>query len=292
VGEIGYLTSIAKPDVAIVNNVGPAHLEGFGSLENIAKAKAEIYNGLSENGVAIINRDDVFSDFWVDYCASHCAAQRVISFSMQDETADVYAAVMEHDRVLVTADGDQAELKLKVPGKHNVMNALAAVSATMSVGVPLKSIVTSLSDFENIRGRLTVIESAAGFRVIDDAYNANPKSVSAAIDVLASMPGDTVLVLGDMAELGEDAARLHALIGEKAKQAGIDKLFATGEYSRNTVKAFGADGYWYQNKSELINDLKESLKGTETVLIKGSRSAVMEEVVEQILTQNNNKRVV
>jgi len=136
-----------------------------------------------------------------------------------------------------------------------------------------------------------VLDSAAGYRVIDDTYNANPLSVSAAIDVLAAMPGNTVLVLGDMAELGEDAKQLHSEIGSKAKNAGIKVLYATGKYSVSTVKAFGDNGFWFQNKNELTNALKEKLTASDVVLIKGSRSAVMEEVVEQILTQNNNKRV-
>ncbi len=290
-GEIDYLTSIAKPDVAIVNNVGPAHLEGFGSLENIAKAKAEIYNGLSNNGVAVINLDDAFSSYWKDYCVKHCPAKNSISFSMLDKKADVYATFISDNRYQVHALSEQAELTLKVPGKHNVMNALAAIAATRSVGVPLHSIVSSLSEFENIQGRLTVLDSPAGYQVIDDSYNANPLSVSVAIDVLAAMQADTVLVLGDMAELGEDAGRLHAEIGLKAKNAGIKALYATGKYSNNTVSAFGDNGFWFQNKNELINTLREKLTAGEVVLIKGSRSAAMEEVVEQILTQNNNKRV-
>jgi UDP-N-acetylmuramoyl-tripeptide--D-alanyl-D-alanine ligase len=212
---------------------------------------------------------------------------------MKDSSAEVYAEPAAGNCYMVTAFGEQAELCLEVPGTHNVMNALAAVAATLSVGVPLHSVVSSLSEFENINGRLTVLESDAGYRVIDDAYNANPLSVSAAIDVLAAMPGDRVLVLGDMAELGENTEQLHAETGEKAKQAGIDALYATGVYSRNTVRAFGENGFWYQDKKELIDDLRKRLTGSETVLVKGSRSAAMEEVVERILTlNNNNKRVV
>ncbi|MCG6937645.1 MAG: UDP-N-acetylmuramoyl-tripeptide--D-alanyl-D-alanine ligase [Gammaproteobacteria bacterium] len=291
-GEIDYLTAIAKPDVAVVTNVGPAHLEGFGSLQNIAKAKAEIYNGLSENGVAVINLDDAFNSYWMDYCENHCAAAKIVSFSMLDETADVYAMTVSENRYQMVTLNEQAELSLKVPGKHNVMNALAAIAATRSVGIPLQSIVSSLAEFENIQGRLTLLASPAGYQVIDDSYNANPLSVSAAIDVLAAVPGDTVLVLGDMAELGEDAQQLHAEIGRKAKSAGIKALYATGKYSATTVAAFGDNGDWFEHKNELVKALKENLKAGDTVLIKGSRSAAMEKVVEQILTpKNNNKRV-
>ena len=304
VGEIDYLTAIAKPDVAVVNNVGPAHLEGFGSLDNIAKAKAEIFNGLSEDGVAIINQDDAFSAF----LKKTCAGKNIVTFSMFDQAANVYAKNLSANRYQIITAKEQAELTLKVPGKHNVMNALAAIAAALSVDVPLDSIVASLSAFENIQGRLTVVRSASGCRVIDDAYNANPLSVSAAIDVLAGMTGNTILVLGDMAELGEDAEQHHAEIGHKAKTAGINVLYATGVLSESTVNAFGENGFYFEDKKALINALNENLTSSDVVLIKGSRSAAMEEVVERVLSHqicpgkdgnnatqeplpNNNKRV-
>ena len=281
---------LARPDIAIVNNVGPAQLEGFGSLENTARAKAEIYNGLSASGIAVINLDDAFSSYWQDYCGKHCAAEKLVSFSMQDSAADVYAEQVATSRYRLTAFNQQAELTLKVPGRHNVMNALAAVSVTRSLGLPLAAIVASLSEFENIRGRLTAHNTPLGYRVIDDTYNANPLSVSAAIDVLAEMPGKRLLVLGDMAELGINAGQLHAEIGSRAKNAGIDALYATGNLSRQTVAAFGDNGFWFQHKNELIAALMESLTAGDTVLVKGSRSAAMEEVVEQILARNNNNK--
>lgn len=288
VGEIDYLTAIARPDVALVNNAGPAHLEGFGSLENIAKAKAEIYNGLSENGIAVINQDDQFSPLWKDCCAG----LKTVCFSMQDESADIYAKSIDSNRYQIIITTERADLTLKVPGKHNVMNALAATAVTLSLGLSLRSIVASLSEFENIQGRLTVKTAAAGYQVIDDTYNANPLSVSAAIDVLAGMQGATTLVLGDMAELGEDAEKLHAEIGSKAKSAGIKALYATGALSINTVDAFGENGFHFEDKKQLIDALKENLTADAAVLIKGSRSAAMEEVVEWMLThENNNKRV-
>ncbi|MFV9614394.1 MAG: UDP-N-acetylmuramoyl-tripeptide--D-alanyl-D-alanine ligase [Gammaproteobacteria bacterium] len=284
VGEIDYLASIARPDVAIVTNAGLAHLEGFGSLENIAKAKAEIYKGLSGSGVAVVNLDDAFSSLWIDYCSEYSAGKRVITFSMLDDSADVFAKLTADNCYQIIAPNDRAELQLKVPGKHNVMNALAAIAATLSLEVPLQDIVTSLSEFENIQGRLTVLDAEAGFRVIDDTYNANPLSVSAAIDVLADMQADTVLVLGDMAELGKDAEKLHGEIGDKAKSAGIKALYATGKLCENTVNAFGENGFYFKNKNELINALNKKLTADEVVLVKGSRSAAMEEVVERILT--------
>ncbi len=283
VGEIDYLTNIAQPNVALVNNVGPAHLEGFGSLENIAKAKAEIYNGLSENGIAVLNKDDVFAPFWQDYCSK----VTIVTFSMLDESADIYAKHIKNDTYQIIIKNERADLTLKVPGKHNVMNALAAIAVTHSLGLSLQAIVSSLSDFENIQGRLTVKRAEAGFQLIDDTYNANPLSVVAAIDVLAKMKGDKVLVLGDMGELGDDAEKLHGDIGNKAKKSGIDFLYAVGKLSVNTIAAFGKNGFYFENKNELINALNKNLTGSEVVLIKGSRSAAMEEVVERILTHKN-----
>jgi len=292
VGEIDYLTAIARPDVALVNNVGPAHLEGFGSLENIAKTKAEIYNGLSDDGIAIINLDDDFSSFWQDYCAK----KSTVSFSMLTDKADVYAKLISGNDYQIIAGDETAVLALRVPGKHNVMNALAAIAATRALDIPLQSIVVSLSEFENIKGRLTVLTAESGCRVIDDTYNANPLSVSAAIDVLAEMQGDvtdkTVLVLGDMAELGNSAESLHAEVGAKAKDVGVAALYATGVLSAKTVNAFGENGFHFQSKEKLIDALRDDLTGSEVVLVKGSRSAAMEKVVEQILTRDNkSKRV-
>lgn len=300
VGEINYLTNIAKPDVAVVTNVGPAHLEGFGSVNNIASAKAEIYNGLSADGVAVINADDEFASYWNDFCAG----KNTLQFSMLDDSADVFAKEITANRYQVIVQNnaenevgtgknvEAEELRLKVPGKHNVMNALAATTVTLAVGVPLKSIIGSLSDFENINGRLTTLISEAGYRVIDDTYNANPFSMVAAIDVLSAFDGVRVLVIGDMGELGASAEKLHADIGKKSKIAGIDALYATGELSESAIKAFGENGFYFKNKNELIKALQNNLSSNDVVLVKGSRSAAMEVVVEEILTHhNNNKRV-
>lgn len=294
VGEIDYLTKIAKPDVALVNNVGPAHLEGFGSLENIAKAKADIYNGLTEDGIAIVNLDDEFSDFWQEYCSVCCLNKRIVGFSMLDESADIFAREISSNSYQIVVDDELSTLNLQIPGKHNVMNALAAIAATKSLGIPLQSIVSSLSVFQNIQGRLTIVTTISGCRVIDDTYNANPFSVSAAIDVLAGMQGTetgkTILVLGDMAELGKAAEALHTEIGEKARKKGVKALYATGELSMNAVDAFSENGYYFPTKQELIDAINNDLTGSEVVLVKGSRSAAMEEVVEGMLAHNNKSK--
>ncbi len=292
VGDIDYLTRIARPDVAVLNNAGSAHLEGFGSLENVARTKAEIYNGLNENGIAIINEDDLFAAYWREYCEKQTQAKKIIGFSMQDSSADVYAEAIDNGAYLLRASGDQVQLKLQVPGRHNVMNALAATAATLSLGIELSSIADSLSSFENIAGRLSIKRAANGCQLIDDSYNANPLSVASAIDVLAQMApdGNSVLVLGDMAELGEKSQALHAEVGQQAKAAGIGALYATGKFSRFAVEAFGNDGFYFEQKNDLIEALRKSLTGSEVVLVKGSRSAAMEEVVERILNPDDNNK--
>lgn len=292
VGEISYLTHIACPDVALVNNVGPAHLEGFGSMDNIAIAKAEIYDGIVKHGTAIINLDDKYSQQWLDSCKRKADIGRIVTFSMQTGSSTVYAEKLTDGCYAVTFDNETAELKMSVPGEHNVMNALAAISATISVGVPLAEAVIALASFKNIGGRLNIRQSVTGCRVIDDTYNANPLSVKAAINVLSEFDSPKVLVLGDMAELGNDQEQLHHEIGEYAKQKGIDHLFVAGKLVINAVEPFGENGHYFENKSALIEALSDFLTGQEVVLVKGSRSAAMEEVVERILTRNNkNMRV-
>jgi UDP-N-acetylmuramoyl-tripeptide--D-alanyl-D-alanine ligase len=288
VGEIGYLTHIARPHVALVNNVGPAHLEGFGSLDNIATAKGEIYDGLVEGGVAVVNIDDCYGDQWFQACSANAQIGSVFTFSMKDANANLYAEKAGHGHYRLHCAGDTSELMMNVPGEHNVMNSLAAISATINVGVPLQKAVECLTGFENIGGRLTEKQSSLGFRVIDDTYNANPLSVRAAIDVLAEFTGPKVLVLGDMAELGDDRNRLHREIGEYTRDRGIDQLFVAGDLVQYTAEGFGENANYFTGKADLINALMNVLTGDEVVLVKGSRSAAMEEVVERILTHDKN----
>jgi len=283
VGEIDYLSSLACPDIAIVTNAGSAHLEGFGSLKNVATAKAEIFNGLDEHGTAIINLDDTFAETWL--AASLAKSQ--ITFSMKNKNADCYAVERGAGVYDFRLPVGSAEISLSVPGRHNVMNALAAAGAACAADVELKAIETGLNAFENLQGRLKINLMQRGVMVIDDSYNANPGSMRAAIDVLASYPNKTVLVLGDMGELGTDSSLLHTQIGEYAKQLKINVLYATGKQSLNTVQAFGSDAKYFEDKNSLLKTLDEELVGDEVVLVKGSRSAKMEDVVFGLLVNNN-----
>ncbi len=277
-GEIDYLTQIAQPDIAILNNAGPAHLQGFGSLENVAAAKAEIFRGLRTGGTAIINLDDRFAPMWLQQCRD----KNVVTFSYNNEQADVFAREQGDAMQICTASEAHA-LKLAVPGKHNVMNALAATAACLSAGVRLADIAAALNRFENIAGRLRVITLPNGATVLDDTYNANPMSVKAGIDVLAAKGGDSMLVLGDMGELGADAQSLHAEVGRYARDAGVQQLFAVGELSHAAVDAFGAGAQWFADKSQLAAALAPRLRADSVVLVKGSRAMQMETLIESLM---------
>ncbi len=285
-GEIAYLTNIARPNVAVITNAGPAHLEGFGSVENVSKAKAEIYSGLSDEGVAVINLDDQYSAYWRELCRH----RRTLLFSMKDESADVYAACFKDNEqpgfTLSTPSGS-AELELKLPGRHNVMNALAATAATFALGVPLDCIVKALSQFEGVSGRLMIKQASTGARVLDDTYNANPSSLNAGIEVLMSMEGEAWLVLGDMGELGDEGERLHEEVGRQAKQLGVERLFAIGEQSAFAVRAFGEGAQIYADQAALIKDLKQASDVSKVILVKGSRFMGMEKVVEALVNQSS-----
>lgn len=282
VGEIDYLTNIAKPDVAIITNVGPAHLEGFGSVEQIARAKAEIYGGLSSQGTAVINLDDSYAGYWHDVCEG----RNIMTFSMHDASADVFARVENNGFIMHTPAG-QAHVQLKLLGQHNVMNALAATAATLAVGIDLRNIVSGLSSFTGVTGRLSLVQASNGACIIDDTYNANPLSLRAAMDVLVAMEGDHWLVLGDMVELGEDAEALHFEVGRQAKDLGVTRLFAIGKATQKSVKGFGKGAEFFKERQQLVEKIKSEMQSDTVILVKGSRSMAMEKVVTRLLDANN-----
>ncbi len=285
-GEIAYLTALAKPDVALVNNAGSAHLEGFGSAEGVARAKGEIYGGLSESGVAIINRDDHFASYWREICQEH----KVITFGLES-AADVSARWQGSDL------GSELEVEtplggfgchLALPGEHNIRNALAAISCAVALGIDLEKIKCGLQAMQSVKGRLQRLAGANGANLIDDTYNANPNSFIAAIKVLSSCEGRRILVMGDMAELGENANVLHAEVGEQARAAGIDALYTLGEKSSAAYQTFAGDGHHYIEQQKMIEGLQKELTEGTTILIKGSRSMAMERVVAALQSGRTN----
>jgi len=284
-GEIAYLAKIAKPQVSVVNNVGTAHVGGFGSVDNIAKGKGEIYQFLPAHGTAVINRDDPYADQWIKQSAQ-C---KQMTFSVKAE-ADVTAKNISRDNTgcfafeLVCLQGSTT-IQLPLIGEHNIANALAAAACCLAVHVDLASIKRGLESVVNVAGRMQIKTGVQGSRVIDDSYNANPASMRAAIDALADMQGRRILILGDMAELGEQSESLHREIGTYAQQKNIDDLFSTGKSSACSAQAFGKKSQHFVSKSELIAACKKILDKNCVVLVKGSRSAGMEEVANGLLNE-------
>lgn len=281
--EIGYLTRLALPTVALVNNAAAAHLAGFGSLEGVAHAKGEIYNGLADDGTAIINADDRFAALWLELCAG----KKVLRFGLDNEaevTADWQADDTGSQIELHTPQGD-IRISLGLPGRHNVMNTLAASAAALAAGVSLVEIRDGLQSMHSVAGRLQIKPGKSGSRIIDDTYNANPASLRVALDVLHHFTGRHFLALGDMGELGEDAEQLHREAGQVAKASGVDRLYTVGKLARFAASTFGTDANCYDDQPSMISALNDELSTDVTLLVKGSRLAHMEYVV-QALTNN------
>lgn len=281
-GDIAYLTAIARPTVSVVNNIGPAHLERMGSLLGIADTKAAIYDALPAAGVAVINADDAFAPFF----AERASGRRHIRFGLEN-TADVTARdiVPGEDGsrfVLVTPQGE-AEVALSMPGRHNVRNALAAAALALGAGVDLPTIARGLNAARPVAGRLVTHRLPGGATLIDDSYNANPASLAAAIDTLAAQSGASWLVLGDMRELGPAGESLHAQAGERAKAAGIARLYTLGPLSAAAAAAFGEGARHFDTHEALAEALRADLTSNIRVLVKGSRGSAMDRIVTALL---------
>ena len=274
--EIEFLTKIAQPNVAVINNAGAAHLEGFGDLQGVAKAKGEIFLGLGLNGIAIINADDQFADYW----RGSNENREIITFGIDNE-ATISGQIMSDGGLMVRKDSQKIKVDLKLLGRHNAMNALAATAVTTALGVKLETIVDGLESLTPVKGRLSPLTGILNSQILDDTYNANPDSTVAALDVL-SQRKNTVFVLGDMAELGDGVIQSHESIGEKAKEAGIERMYCLGEYSAQACKKFGKNGKSFSDMEELLVTLKQDVTNNMTILVKGSRSMRMERVVEAL----------
>lgn len=280
-GEIAYLTSLAKPEVVAISNAAAAHLEGFGSIDGVAQAKAEILQGEPRPDIAVLNADDEYFCYWT----SLVDGMDVLSFGL-DEDADIRAEQIQTNKgetqfVLRLRDV-VVELTIPFAGVHNVRNACAAAAIATAVDVPHEKIKQALENVQPVAGRLQALHGQNGATLFDDSYNANPLSVIAAAEFLASLPGDNLLVLGDMGELGADAAELHREVGESIRGAGVARLFTLGELSKNAADGFGNGAAAYAELEALINDIAGGLTNDTNVLVKGSRAMRMERVVDAL----------
>lgn len=285
-GDIKVLTDIVAPDVALVNNVAPAHLERMGSLLEIANTKAAVYDALRDGGVAVINADDAFAPYFADRAHGH----RIVRFALEataDVTADDIQADATGSRFVLRLPGGERAIALALAGRHNVRNALAAAAMAHAFGVGLDAIADGLQGARAVAGRLHTHRLRGGAVLIDDAYNANPGSVHAAIGTLGAGAGagEAWLVLGDMLELGADEAALHAEAGRRAKAAGIARLYALGPLSAHAAQAFGEGGQVFDSHAALADALRAELARGVRVLVKGSRGSAMDRIVASLLDE-------
>ncbi|MDT8382949.1 MAG: UDP-N-acetylmuramoyl-tripeptide--D-alanyl-D-alanine ligase [Gammaproteobacteria bacterium] len=277
-GDIAYLTEFVQPTVALVTNAAGAHLEGFGSLQVVAKTKGEIFAGLPVTGVAVINADDAFAALW----RSQAAGRRIVSFGMTAD-ADVRGALGDDGRLRIIAAEGELVAHWSLEGRHNVMNALAATAAALAAGASLAEVVAGLESVTPVPGRLQRKRAIGGAEILDDTYNANPASLAVALDVLAERRNERYLALGDMAELGEQSIGFHEQAGRQAREKGVQRLYAVGDYARHAALAFGEEGRHFPTQQQLIDQLREDLHEHVSLLVKGSRSSHMERVVASLV---------
>jgi UDP-N-acetylmuramoyl-tripeptide--D-alanyl-D-alanine ligase len=280
-GEIEYLSKLTAPSVALITNAAEAHLAGVGSLEQVARAKGEIFSGLGRDGLAVLNADDPFYDLW----RRLAGARRYVSFGI-DRPADYtarYRLEPTGSHIQLKTPNGEVDMRLALIGKHNVLNALAAAAASLGAGATADDVIKGLEQLKAISGRLDLKPGINGARVIDDTYNANPGSVAAGLQVLQETRGERVLVLGDMAELGESAADIHRRIGELARRLGINRLYGLGEMSAVAVASFGEGGRHFASHAAVIDALIDIVHADMTLLVKGSRVMQMEKVVAGIV---------
>jgi UDP-N-acetylmuramoyl-tripeptide--D-alanyl-D-alanine ligase len=283
-GEIAYLSRLARPTVALINNAGTAHIGELGSVEAIARAKGEIFEGLGDDGVAMINLDDNYAGYW----RGLNAGRRVVEFGIEHKgsVSARYELAPTGSLVTMLTPAGEFVVTLNVAGMHNVRNAVAAAAAAHVLGIPHTVVAAGLAAYRGVEGRLQRKPLPSGATLIDDTYNANPDSMRAAISVLAAHPGPKILVMGDMGELGTEAEALHAGVGRFARQAGIDRLFAFGELSLAAAREFGG-GRHFTDLGELLAAVSATIDRDTAVLVKGSRFMRMERVVDALTAGND-----
>ncbi len=287
-GEVTELVRIARPTVGLITNAGAEHLEGFGTLEGVARAEGEAVAGLEPAATAVLNADDPFLDLWRGMTVARCVTfgfAPAASFHA-GELHSSLASEGFRTRFTLTCALGAAPIELHFGGRHNVLNALAAAAAAASAGASLAQIAAGLAAVRPVSGRLQPKQTDGGAWILDDSYNANPSSVRCGIEVLASLPERRWLVLGDMAELGEFAEKSHVQIGAFAREHGIERLYATGPLAALAVERFGAGARWFPEAEALIEALRAALGEAGPgvcVLVKGSRINRLERVVAALV---------
>ncbi len=286
-GEIAYLSAMTRPGIALITLCAPAHIEGFGSIDGVANAKAEIFSGLLQEGIAIMNADDAYVATWREKAAD----RKQISFAVNN-SADVGVRNLKLNKesacseFTLTAPDAEIVIKMNLPGLHNVENALAAAACCVAIDIPLLQIRDGLQLMQPVKGRMQYKPGPGSSRIIDDTYNANPASMEAAIQTAMTTSNRCWLVMGDMAELGDVAVSSHQQAGEFARTAGIERLYALGQLGEYAVQAFSNGARHFGDKDHLIKTLSTELEDGITVLVKGSRAMAMEHVVQALAKEN------
>lgn len=285
-GEIAYITHLTRPTIAIITNVAPVHLEGFKDLAGIASGKGEIFEGLARKGVAIINADDSYAQYWLSLTQN----LKVLTFGLTSPATifatDIYFDEQQLPHFNLNTPTGKIDIQLNLLGQHNILNALAAAAAAVELNVSLAKIKAGLQSVRSVDKRLTKRLGINNAQIIDDSYNANPAAFKMALEVLAQNNGEKILIIGDMGELGEQAEFYHAQVGNMARQYGIAQLYAVGKLSEHAVKAFGVGASHYPTQAALISAIKPQLNAKMTILIKGSRSARMENIVAAFMADS------
>ena len=283
-GEIARLSAIARPTLAVITNAASSHLSGVGgNIAGVAKAKGEIFTGLAANGTAILNADDPYYDYWRQLVG----AAANLSFGLE-KTADVTATYTGRPALECRTPNGILPLEIPLPGRHNVMNALAATAAALAAGISPTAIQQGIATVQSAKGRMEQHFLPNGVRLIDDTYNANPFSLRAAVAILATCPGEKILILGDMRELGPEEVALHTEAGKHIASTHIDRLITYGTLTEHTSRAFGKEAKHFSSHAELLFALRPLLKKGVTVLIKGSRSMEMDKIVTALLSAHSH----
>lgn len=304
-GEIAYTVSLVEPETATITNAAASHLEGFGSVRGVAEAKSEIYQGILDDGVALINGDSEFADYW----RQQARPRRCLVYSANNASADFYASDWSmaidgcYTFILHSPLGTES-IQLRLPGRHSVVNAITAAALCMQLGASLEHIKRGLEAVAPVPGRLHPIRVSERVTLIDDTYNANQVSMQAALTFQASLPGIKLAVLGDMAELGEDSATYHHEVGQLAAELGVDAVFAVGEFAAETCAGFTGDSQAFETNASCVESIlawvdsqlghssNEQQGQPISILFKGSRSSAMEQLLQPItqrLTTDDNR---
>lgn len=280
-GEIEKLVAMAQPQVAIINNVAAAHLEGFGSLEGVAKAKGEIYTGLAADGVAVVNADMPYQAIWQPLIGD----RQTLTFGLENN-ADVTALDCQTTPVgshfMVQLDGVNHFVSLPLPGRHNVANALAAMTVCHALGIEPSAMIKGLASIKAVPHRLQLRPTKQQALLIDDTYNANPGSFGQALQTLKSFPGQRWLVLGDFGELGPDSQQIHQQMGRDAKTAEVHRLLTVGIQSAEAAAQFGDNAEHFADRDSLQSYLQQNLQAGVTCLIKGSRFMQLDKLADAL----------